>query len=237
MLKIKHKEKFILNDSKPISYSGESGKIVTKNNTNNSYDYFISDNFYFTLGHQNITYNEEYVIYHYTIPQYNKLNYYEIAIQLIFSNFIIKKSKNKNISGKKIIVCIFTLDNDKPIWYPINVNDEHCVQLLKIYLYDKYSKINIQICEACELLCCSHKNEKLCKFMEILSKLSKRGYPKYIEDIIITLNQNIQTALRKSNIKNKRKRKKYVFDIGKFIGKLADELEYGLQNAIIEFFK
>ena len=45
--------------------------------------------------------------------------------------------------GKKIIVCIITLESETPVFYDINIDNNILRELIEKFLYDKYSKYQI----------------------------------------------------------------------------------------------
>jgi len=103
-----------------------------------SNDNFKIQNFFSLIG-----YNNEVVIIAYVKPQFNELNYNEILMNSIFDTHLIYTSKNNNgkFNGKKVITCVFTLENIEPYyidWDDINGTDivKNNNTLIKNAMYD-----------------------------------------------------------------------------------------------------
>jgi hypothetical protein len=85
------------------------------------------------------------VIYCIFKPTFTDINLNEIICNTVMKNICIMNAsteKNKlRYDGKEIITCILTFDDDKPIFYKLNVGD-HYINLkpyLYNYLYNLYS--------------------------------------------------------------------------------------------------
>ena len=120
-------------------------KYPTINWLHNQYiDYAGSnDNFKIHKFFSLIGYNNEVVIIAYIKPQFNELNYNEILMNSIFDTHLIYTSKNNNgkFNGKKVITCVFTLENIEPYyidWDDINGTDivKNNNTLIKNAMYD-----------------------------------------------------------------------------------------------------
>jgi len=91
----------------------EDQKIFLAGNNND----FNIRNTYELLGH-----NDKYIINFIIEPQFCKLTYNKIFIRMLLEQYLVKKSVykhkyNKKRDIKKIIHCIFSLDNEQPYFY------------------------------------------------------------------------------------------------------------------------
>ena len=106
--------------------------------------YLNSQNKEYTLyrNFELLAYNEKEIIICYIKPQFNTINYNEVLLQSIFDTFIIKNVQKmdeddnklsdnyKRFNNKKIITCVFTLDNNNKPYY-IDWSDKDNNDLIK----------------------------------------------------------------------------------------------------------
>lgn len=97
-----------------------------------------------------IAHSDKYIIHFMIKPQFNKLNINDIIFDAIFSNYMIANVKEESnnymrYQGKKIITCIFALDNNEPYFHEFNVNNDIIMRSIKNYLLDTYTKHNKKI--------------------------------------------------------------------------------------------
>lgn len=95
-------------------------------------------------------------------PQYNKLNYADIMMSSVLEHFLIMnssvehKENYKRYNGKKILSCIFSLDNEEPIfleWEFTKKNKDLITDLLKISIKDlhaSYHNLVFKFLKHCE---------------------------------------------------------------------------------------
>jgi hypothetical protein len=78
-------------------------------------------------------------------PQFNKLNYYEMLLDIVFStSYLLQKCTGRNaerFSKKTLVICIFTLDSDAPMFFTLNLTLEQwtlCNNITEQYLMYNY---------------------------------------------------------------------------------------------------
>lgn len=98
-------------------------------------------------------YSSEYVIEFIIVPQFNKLNFYEVICGMIFYTHLLQNSRGTpfkttgevdnydKFNGKKVWGCILTLDSNDPIMFPINLDSKNKLirNLVGKYLESDYS--------------------------------------------------------------------------------------------------
>jgi hypothetical protein len=92
-----------------------------------------------------IGYNKDTVMLTYLKPELNRMSYTEIKIKAFIDSYIVSKCGNKKYAGKKIIVCILSIE-DKP--YFIDFNHFDALQsILKDTLFDYFSIKNKEVAQ------------------------------------------------------------------------------------------
>jgi hypothetical protein len=92
-----------------------------------------------------IAHNAKHVIICRICPQFNELNHDKIVFDSIFDIFLLKNSKDDNghFSGKKIIMCVVTLDKVKPFYVDfgdlLDVNKKNILCMMKNNIVSTYS--------------------------------------------------------------------------------------------------
>jgi hypothetical protein len=190
-------------------------------------DYKIYNN-YMIIG-----YSKKYVFNIIIQPKFNTINYNNVMVKNIFTNFILMKQKKntKNFdkyNNKKIITCIFTLDDEKPILYDFNIdiNDIDIIKNIKNYMFNKYSKLNYKVYD----FYLYHKNFKVNTKKNIVEymcdKLKEENYdylPCYILNFFDDRRRTIKKTKSKIVLKN-------LMDKIIFIKNINDELNYSIDN-------
>lgn len=94
--------------------------------------------------YQFIAYNDKDVVICRICPQFNELNYNQIIFDSIFDIFFLKNSNDEkgNFVGKKIVMCIVTLDQSEPFYIDfdnlIDINQKHILCIIKKNLISSY---------------------------------------------------------------------------------------------------
>jgi len=89
-----------------------------------------------------IAYSDKEVINLILVPQFNKLNFYKIIITGLIETYILSKPIEKDdhrYKNKEIYTCIMSLDSEEPVFYKFDNNHELFNELIKDFLYEKYS--------------------------------------------------------------------------------------------------
>lgn len=105
-----------------------------------------NDNFQIKDKFNLIGYDENIVIISYIKPQFNSLNYNNILVNSIFDTHMINNIKQcnktgeitenyKRFNGKKVITCIFTLDQDNPYYIDWNDSITNNCDIIKNRIY------------------------------------------------------------------------------------------------------
>lgn len=142
-----------------------------------------------------IGYSKKYVLRIIIKPQLNKLNFNEIIFNIIhdvyfLSNISEKTNANNNYGNKQIIVCIFALDCEQPIFLSVDIDETFMTNIqkeLKTYLISEYKKkhpLLLDFNEYCK------KNNKI-PYDEITSNENKEKYIK-IPDYIVKIFEDLK---------------------------------------------
>jgi len=214
-----------------------------------------NDNFNIHKKFNLIGYDDEHVIISYIKPQFNSLNYNEIIVNSIFdTHFInnVKKYKNGKITdnylkfnNKKVITCIFTLDQTEPYYIEwdnslINSSDiikkrmyniitDKCkTESYKLYYFYKYWRVH-----------CPDDFKKASKFIGFLNEkldeiknqfFNDKYLPKYIFKFISYI--EVEMSREKKNKDKEIILNKY--DNNEYFMKLLEEK---IQDSVKEFLK
>ena len=150
--------------------------------------------------------SENNIIHFLIIPQFNKLNFYDKIINLMFNHYLIKNSSNdelknlKRFKNKKIFSCILTLDSNEPIFYEFNITNEFNNYIKSYLFFEKYSKYNNNVLNFYNY-CKINKPINTDSISYTLKKISE--YPKlpdYIYNFFYDISKDIEKD--KSNAKN-----------------------------------
>jgi hypothetical protein len=171
--------------------------------------------------------SDKHVIYFVVKPQFNKLNFSETIIEILFDNFfILNTSENTNnyerIAGKTIITCIFTLDSNKPIIYEFDVKKDNPILLdcYKAYLMDRYSKLHNNVYELYQF-CKEQKDRKKSPIELLINKLESNN-PKYISEYYLDIKSKYAYE---TDTKKKEEIKKLIDDKEVFLTEMKKLLE------------
>jgi len=190
-LKIKYPEaKFVYNTFYFFCFrSGKKGKI----NFNLNHEYPI------------IAYSEKYVIFFILKPQFNKLNFNEIMLEIIFHQYLLSKCDNKKFSGKQVLACLLTLDSSAALFFefPIEKVTNEIIDSIKTYIMtrsERYYKILYELYTYCKIN--KPKNKTSLDFMcekieEYQDKCSaNQRLPEYIIAFFYSLNMQYHKAIQ-----------------------------------------
>lgn len=222
-IKDNYNEKFNYNHEHKINYKSEN------------------DNFNIYNNVEIIGYSNSHVIYFLLTTQFNKINVNEKILEGIVGNYILSNTQHfgKSVNhtkflGKKIHICILTLDSLKPIFIDLNIDkdNKYLNDTFDKVLTKKYNSYHNDIYN----FCLNYEKERpkninLPKFifdrMELETKM-----PKYIKDYF----NDIQNDYK--NASNKKLPKKYVEEL---LYKIRDretfikELSISLKISIDEY--
>jgi len=184
-----------------------------------------NDNFQIKDKFKLIGYDENIVIISYIKPQFNSLNYNNILVNSIFDTHLINNIKKykktgeisenyKRFNGKKVITCIFTLDQDNPHFIDLNESIINNCDIIKNRIYfnivEKYkSKFgNLFYFYRYWQRFCPDKDKPPLNFINFLkeklddenkSQILGSELPKYIYEFISQIEFEIQISKGKTN--------------------------------------
>jgi hypothetical protein len=173
-----------------------------------------------------IGYSKKYVLRIIIKPQLNKLNFNEIIFNIIhdvyfLSNISEKTNANNNYGNKQIIVCIFALDCEQPIFLSVDIDETFMTNIqkeLKTYLISEYKKkhpLLLDFNEYCK------KNNKI-PYDEITSNENKEKYIK-IPDYIVKIFEDLKDGEIEDSELLKKLDKKCEIRINDFFQNIANK--------------
>lgn len=156
-------------------------------------------NFNLYKRYQILAYSDEYVINFIIKPQFDKLNFSEIMVDIILDHFILKYCDDKRYQNKKISTCIFTLDpSNEPIFYDHDIEkiyDDLCLYI-KNFLIEKYEKFHIILYDYYNY-CLKNKPKDtnsidyMYNELETYRRSKIQGLPEYMYDYFKTVKEKI----------------------------------------------
>jgi competence CoiA-like predicted nuclease len=187
------------------------------------FSYNGNNNFKIGTKFNLIGYDENMVLITYINPQFNSLNYNNILINSIFDTYFINNIQKydkegkitpnyEKFNGKKVITCIFTLDQNEPYyidWHDsitnnfdiiknriyFNIVEKYKLESGNLYYFYKYWKM---FCPDNE----KHPSNFIRFLKEKLQKIdnesSSRSLPKYIFDFIFQIEFEIENSKGKT---------------------------------------
>ena len=175
-----------------------------------------------------IGYSDNEIFYFIFKPQYNEININKILSEVIFANFLILNcddgtNNKKRYENKKIYTCTITLETKQPIIEQIYINgkDERITKIIKISLFDEYSKYHPIIFE-------HYSTIGLESMLEDIN-IDNKKYPYYISSYFRSLDKKIKKA--KKNKKDVEKIiNKYVGSKEILIERLNDDLDMAIDD-------
>lgn len=105
------------------------------------------DTFVISDSPELIAYSETHVVCFIIRPQFTTLNFAEIMVASVLQTFMLsncppKHPNYKRYNGKKVMMCIITLDSDAPIFYEIHIQDHIplIARIIRSWLIEQYSE-------------------------------------------------------------------------------------------------
>jgi len=132
-----------------------------------------------------IAYNETNVIICRICPQFNTMNYDKIIFESIFDVFVLNNcANNNNYLGKKIIMCIATLDMDEPFYIDftdyLDINRKHILCIMKNKLALMYSVKNKSLYSFYKYYYEKYNIQSLSDRITKIQKERKKDFPDYV---------------------------------------------------------
>lgn len=176
-----------------------------------------------------IAHSDKHVIYFIIKPSFNKLNFTEVIFEALFNKFLIshcQEDTNNSLkySGKKVIICIFTLSSSTPIVFEPDIPDDTLMlSCIQSFLKERYSEVNRKVMSMYEY--CVHTRppgKNSIRFM--LDKLEEYNLPlpKYITDyftVAESMCKTLSTAEKKTLINRS--------DLDNFLDERVERFVYG----------
>lgn len=222
-IKDNYNESFHYNHEHKINYKNENENFNIYNNV------------------EIIGYSNSHVIYFLLTTQFNKINVNEKILEGIVGNYILSNTQHfgKSVNhtkflGKKIHICILTLDSLKPIFIDLNIDkdNEYLNQSFDKLLTKKYNSYHNDVYNCCvDYEKTKPKNINLPKYIFDKMELELK-MPKYIKDYF----NDIQNDYK--NAKNKKLPEKDVIEL---LNRIRDkdiflkELSISLKISINEY--
>ena len=234
-----------------LIYNNLKNYIYERYNDSSEFIYNISkivkfkenNNFKFYNKFSLIANSDKYILYFVLKPQYNKLNFNEVIIDILFNNFLInnidsnQEEDYKRYGNKKIITCILTLDSEFPVFYEIDnqIDNKYIIDTMKEFLLNKYSETHEDMFKFYNY--CKEKKGNKDSITFTYDEISRKNkenptIPKYIELFFYDLKKEIEKA-KKDKISND--------DINNLLMRVNNkeifliEMKNYLQSAINEF--